>query len=89
MAVMEEFGDRRRGHADAKFVVLDFLGNADEHGCASLNPIGNHGAFAPHREDGLAGAAFLPHAGAVAAGRGARLGDNGSAAVDRAAEPDL
>ena len=32
MSVMDEFGDRGRGHADPEFVVLDFLGNADEHG---------------------------------------------------------
>ena len=32
MAVMDQFGDRRRRHADPEFVVLDFLGNADEHG---------------------------------------------------------
>ena len=35
MAVMDELGDRGRRHADAEFVVLDFLGNADEHGTAS------------------------------------------------------
>jgi hypothetical protein len=29
---MDELGDRGRGHADPEFVVLDFLGNADEHG---------------------------------------------------------
>ena len=32
MAVMDEFGDGGRGHADPEFVVLDLLGNADEHG---------------------------------------------------------
>src|SRR5258708_1667759 len=32
MPVMHELGDRGRGHADPEFVVLDFLGNADEHG---------------------------------------------------------
>ena len=32
MAVMDEFGDRGRRHADPEFVVLDLLGNADEHG---------------------------------------------------------
>src|SRR6202041_2789784 len=32
MSVMDEFGDRGRGHTDPEFVVLDFLGNADEHG---------------------------------------------------------
>ena len=32
MPVMDELGDRGRGHADPEFVVLDFLGNADEHG---------------------------------------------------------
>jgi len=31
-AVMDEFIDGRRRHADAEFVVLDFPGNADEHG---------------------------------------------------------
>ena len=30
--VMNKLGDRRRGHADPEFVVLDLLGNADEHG---------------------------------------------------------
>ena len=35
MPVMDELGDRGRGHADPEFVVLDFLGNADEHGPAS------------------------------------------------------
>ena len=30
--VMDELGDRGRGHADPEFVVLDFPGNADEHG---------------------------------------------------------
>ena len=39
VAVMDEFRDRSRRHADAEFVVLDLLGNADEHGCASLNLI--------------------------------------------------
>ena len=29
---MDELGDRGRGHADPEFVVLDFPGNADEHG---------------------------------------------------------
>jgi hypothetical protein len=32
MSVMDEFGDRGGGHPDPEFVVLDFLGNADEHG---------------------------------------------------------
>jgi hypothetical protein len=32
---MDELGDRGRGHADPEFVVLDFLGNADEHEPAS------------------------------------------------------
>jgi hypothetical protein len=31
MTVMDELGDGGRGHADPEFVVLDFLGNADEH----------------------------------------------------------
>ena len=31
MAVMDELGDRGRRHADPEFVVLDLLGNADEH----------------------------------------------------------
>ena len=32
MAVMDQFGDRGGRHADPEFVVLDLLGNADEHG---------------------------------------------------------
>ncbi len=32
MPVMDKLGDRSRRHADAELVVLDFLGNADEHG---------------------------------------------------------
>ena len=32
MAVMDELGHRGGRQADAKFVVLDFLGHADEHG---------------------------------------------------------
>ena len=35
MPVMDKLGDRGRGHADPEFVVLDLLGNADEHGPAS------------------------------------------------------
>jgi hypothetical protein len=35
MPVMDKLGDRGRGHADAEFVVLDLLGNADEHGNTS------------------------------------------------------
>ena len=35
MAVIDELGDRGRRHADPEFVVLDLLGNADEHGLAS------------------------------------------------------
>ncbi len=35
MPVMDELGDRGRGHADAELVVLDLLGNADEHGNTS------------------------------------------------------
>jgi hypothetical protein len=34
---MDELGDRGRGHADPEFVVLDFLGNADEHGASLRN----------------------------------------------------
>jgi hypothetical protein len=32
---MDELGDCVGGNADPEFVVLDFLGNADEHGPAS------------------------------------------------------
>jgi hypothetical protein len=28
---VDEFGDRRGRQADAKFIVLDFLGHADQH----------------------------------------------------------
>ena len=38
MAVMDELGDCGGRHGDAEFVVFDFLGNADEHGTASLTP---------------------------------------------------
>ncbi len=31
MAVVNEFGDRRRRQTDAKLIVLDFLGNPDQH----------------------------------------------------------
>ena len=38
VAVMDEFYDRSGRHADAEFVVLDFLGNANEHGAPPYEP---------------------------------------------------
>ena len=35
VSVIDEFGDRGRRHADPELVVLDLLGNTDEHGLAS------------------------------------------------------
>ncbi len=41
MAVMDEFGDRGRRHADPELVVFDLPGNADEHGAASEIALNN------------------------------------------------